>query len=248
MSNPTPHPVRLYYVDDSGAEKSGIASYSWVSVSVEEWRPGLGEILEWREWMRDKHGIPKAYEIHMTKFANGRGNPSAHGEAWNRHKVNRSLVLDETFQRLGNWTWMRAGTIFTRSSQRREGFKDEKTHVYEQLVTIFEKELQQSDEWGFVFMDGDGSDSSYRRAHRNLEIGSRRIIEDPVFQHSHLSQWIQIADIVAYAGYQRILRIPEKKFAWNWWTHLDKNDTLIVEVPPKEAGPVIQRSLGGSAT
>lgn len=223
-------PVRLIYVDDSGAEAGGVVSYSWVSVCADDWNMGLQEVLAWRTWMRDEHGIAKAYELHMTKFANGRGNPSTFGDVWNRRKANRSFVIDATFERFSRWSWMRAGTIFARTTAKREGYRDERARVYRELLDKLEDELATAGEWGIVYMDGDGTDPSYRRAHRDLDIGSRRILEDPSFQHSHLSQWIQIADVVAYAAYQHVLRLPEKRFAWDWWSTLDTDGSRTREV------------------
>lgn len=247
MTTAVSSPVRFIYIDDSGAESAGVVAYSWVSVSADHWRGGLAEVLAWRSWMRDEHGIAKNYELHMTNFANGRGNPSTFGEPWNRHKKNRSIVLDATFSRFGSWAWMSAGTVYSRTNARRDQYRDERARVYRELIEILEIQLADSGEWGVIYMDGDGTDSIYRRAHRDLEIGTRRILEDPTFQHSHLSQWIQIADIVAYSAYQNILSLPEKTFSWGWWPTLDPDRTRTHDVSYKEAGPVIQRSLGGSA-
>lgn len=230
MTTSAAAPVRLIYVDDSGAESSGIVAYSWVSISADQWRDGLQEVLDWRAWMRDSYGIPKNYELHMTKFANGRGNPSTFEDGWNRSKANRSLVLDETFARFGKWSWLGSGTIFARTNARRQDYRDERERVYRELVVTLERELSSAEEWGLIYMDGDGTDQIYRRAHRDLKVESRRILEDPSFQHSHLSQWIQIADIVAYAAYQNVLALPEKRFAWKWWPTLDPTGTRTHDV------------------
>jgi hypothetical protein len=39
-----------------------------------------------------------------------------------------------------------------------------------------------------IVMDGNGEDPAYYDAHRGLRLARRRIIEDPLFQHSHRSQ------------------------------------------------------------
>jgi hypothetical protein len=41
----------------------------------------------------------------------------------------------------------------------------------------------------------------YRRAHRDLDLGSRRIIEDVFMQDSRYSQLIQAVDLIAYGAY-----------------------------------------------
>lgn len=79
-------------------------------------------------------------------------------------------------------------------------------------------------------MDGDGTDTSYISAHRELPIATRSLIEDPAFQHSSRSQWVQIADLIAYASYQSLIRIEEKKFAWEWYSSLDARGGELTEV------------------
>lgn len=216
---PSHRATRIFYVDDSGAETTGIASYSWVSVLLDDWRAALSEVLAWREHLNTTYGIPKHYELHATKFANGRGNPSL-DDAWNRSKANRSVVLDESFNRFAEWGWMTAGTIYSQGNDRREGFKKRRHRVYSKLVHQLDGDLHKANEWGMLVMDGDGSDTSYISAHRELDIATRSLLEDPGFQHSSRTQWVQVADLVAYAAYQHIAEIPEKQFAWQWYPTL----------------------------
>ena len=49
---------------------------------------------------------------------------------------------------------------------------------------------------------------------------------NPVFQHSHRSQWVQLADITAYSVYQHLLRHEGKQFAWGWYSQLAEKDVL----------------------
>ena len=76
-----------------------------------------------------------------------------------------------------------------------------------------------------MIVDGDGRDASYLVPHRALSLSGRHVLEDPFFQDSHRSQWIQMADLVAYAVYQHLLRHPGKGFAWHWYErYLRAND------------------------
>jgi hypothetical protein len=53
-------PLRLFYVDDSGAEVSGFATYSWIEFLVEDWKPGLRQVLDWRKarsWPGRSRGV-----------------------------------------------------------------------------------------------------------------------------------------------------------------------------------------------
>jgi hypothetical protein len=70
----TTPPVRLCYVDDSGAEDTGIVVFSWIECGISNWRLGLRGWLDLRKDLYARHGIPPAYELHATKFIRGVGN------------------------------------------------------------------------------------------------------------------------------------------------------------------------------
>jgi hypothetical protein len=74
-------------------------------------------------------------------------------------------------------------------------------------------------------MDGDGSDFSYSRAHRALPLKSRNLLEDPLYQRPHGSQFVQVADLVAFTGYQSLLTTGDKTFTRRWYAdHLTGKD------------------------
>lgn len=221
----TATPLRLFYVDDSGAEVTGFATFSWIELKVEDWKPGLRQVLDWRKRMMAEHQIPPLYELHATKFANGRGNPSLESE-WNRKKSNRSVVIDDFVEFLAGCPWIGIGTVYSETRLRRGNFARERARVYGELVNLIDARLSKAGELGILVMDGDGTDDSYVSAHRSLPLTTRSLIEDPVFQHSHRSQWVQLADITAYAGYQHLLRHEGKEFCWPWYPKLMVRDVL----------------------
>lgn len=225
----TPHrPARIIYVDDSGAEQTGYATYSWVAVMLDDWREALGDILAWRQDLANMYSIPKHYELHAVQFANGRGNPSRDA-GWNRRKAHRSAVLDESFERFASWEWLRVGSAYSKTALRRDHFATERARVYSRLVHHLDAQLAAAGEWGTLVMDGDGTDTSYIAAHRELPIDTRSLLEDPGFQHSSRSQWVQIADLVAYAAYQSVAQIEEKRFAWDWYGKLTSRGADLLE-------------------
>lgn len=223
MTPPSSKPVRLIYVDDSGAERSGYATFSWIELRIDDWQAALREVLDWRHQLARVHQIPVTYELHATKFVNGRGDPSL-DLLWNRHKSKRSLVVDDAFRMLAAATWLSVGTVYSHTSLRGRAFADERARVYGELVTRLDQRLTAAGEFGILYMDGDGTDRSYIAAHRELKLATRSLIEDPAFQHSRSSHLVQIADLIAYAGYQHILQLPEKWFAWPWYPALTTVD------------------------
>jgi len=212
----TTAPVRLFYVDDSGAEDTGFVVYSWIECGVDGWRLGLRGWLDLRKELYARHGIPPSYELHATKFIRGVGNPSTH-EGWNRHKQNRSQVVRDALTTIGNSSELRIGTAYRRTAARGTAYQMQREKVYEALVTHLDSRLDITGEYGMIFMDGDGTAAGYYKAHRALKLAHRKVIEDPLFVPAHRSAWVQMADLVAWTAYQSLLRHPGKRFAWPWY-------------------------------
>ena len=68
--------VRLFYVDDSGAEETGYAVFAWIESTFPNWTRGLRAWLDLRKSLYAQYQIPPSAELHATKFISGRGNPS----------------------------------------------------------------------------------------------------------------------------------------------------------------------------
>lgn len=206
--------TRMFYVDDSGAAETGWVVYSWLECTIEDWRHGLRAWLDLRKRMYTEHAIPPTYELHTTKFIGGHGRPSL-DPAWNLRKANRRIVLEEALDVIGSCTHLGVGTVYRRHVRR--AHRTARSDLYARWISDLESRLAAADELGMIFMDGDGTDPLYYAAHRELKLAHRHIIEDPLFQHSHRSQWVQMADLVAYAGYIGTARPPGREFAWDWY-------------------------------
>lgn len=209
-------PVRLFYVDDSGSVATGLVVYSWIECDIQEWRVGLKTWLELRRDLYARFRIPPAYELHASQFVNGRGRPSTDPE-WNLSKQNRWAVTEELLATIGDCPQLRVGTVFRHTDARGHHYHREREALYVELISHLDERLTSTDELGMVFMDGDGSAAGYYAAHRGLRLSRRRVIEDPLFQASHRSQWVQMADLAAYAAYHAILRHPSKAFCSGWY-------------------------------
>ena len=225
MSTPLPpaSPLRLFYIDDSGAEATGHIVYSWIETTPDGWRDGLRAWLDLRRALYADYLIPPAVELHATKFAGGRGRPST--RETNLTKAERWAAMTQALAVIGATPSLRVGTVHRRTTARRVAFAQERAAVYEALLDLLDKRLEAAGELGMIVMDGNGEDPSYFAAHRQLKLAHRRIIEDPLFQHSHRSQWVQMADLTAWTAYQGIARQPGKQYAWEWYQqHLAAGD------------------------
>jgi hypothetical protein len=209
--------MRLFYVDDSGAESSRTVVFGWVELLVTDWRPALRMWLDWRQALNSSVGLPASYELHGTKFANGRGRPT--GTDWDHHKAHRSTTMVDALSTIARLPGVQAGAIY-RKVPARTKYYDGKATAYADLVAMLDQRLTNAGELGMVVMDGDGTDPLYRTTHRGLKLATRSIIEDPIFQGSHLSQWVQMADLVAYSAYMAVLQAPGKAALWGWYPDL----------------------------
>lgn len=217
-------PFRMYYVDDSGSVDSGYIVFSWIECSAGEWSAGLRAWLDFRRDLFAKYAVPPAYEIHTAQFAGGRGHPST-DSAWNRSKRGRREALELALAAIGAAAPLRVGSVYRVTGATGRQYAAERADVYARLVRHLDDQLIASGGYGMIFMDGDGTDPSYSRAHRDLSLRSRRLIEDPLFQGSDRSQWIQMADIAAWSSYQGLRRGSNAKYAWRWYeTHLLASD------------------------
>ncbi|MGM1064229.1 DUF3800 domain-containing protein [Saccharothrix sp. Mg75] len=208
--------VRLFYIDDSGARSSALVVYGWVELSVADWRPALRSWLDWRKHLNATSGVPASYELHATRFANGRGRPTK--TDWDHSKANRSRAMVDALRTIAAMPGVRTGAVCRDAAGTR--YADAKAAVYADLIRMIDDRLTATGRHGLVIMDGDGTDPSYRQAHRTLKLATRNLVEDPLFQGSHLSQWVQVADLVAYAAYQAVLRAPGKELMWDWYPEL----------------------------
>lgn len=217
--------MRLVYVDDSGTEISGIACFSWIEVPEQVWSPVLGAWLDYRDDLWRHHGVGKTVEIHSTSFTNGRGRPSCNDQ-FNPSKAARRRVFERGLEVLAAQSEVQVGSVYGRTTGRRGDYRDERMRVYQELVLLLDERMRFRGERALVVMDGDGTDTGYAVAHRALRRSTRHVVEDPLFQHSDRSHWLQMADMVAYSAYQEVLGHPSKAFAHDWYPRFRLQDVL----------------------
>jgi Protein of unknown function (DUF3800) len=181
--------------------------------------------------MYAEHRIPPSYELHAAHFIGGHGSPST-DPAWNKSKLNRVVAMQQALTVIGATECLSVGTVFRETDARRSQYAIERSDVYEALVGMLDDQCAGAGEQGIILMDGSGSEHRYYAAHRGLKLSDRHIIEDPLFQSSHRSQWVQMADLVAWTAYQGLLRANNRRFAWDWYDeHVSPRDVHGGPVP-----------------
>jgi len=205
----------MFYIDDSGAPATRTSVFGWVELDVDAWYPTLQRWLDWRRDLHRTIGIPAYYEFHGTKFVAGRGRPT--GTPWDTRKAERTAVVTSAFTQMSSIPDLSFGAVYACATTTKD-HRQLKARCYLELVRLLDDRLARDGESGIVVMDGDGTDLTYQAAHRELRHPSRRLMEDPFFRPGHTSQWVQMADLVAYAAYMHLARLPTKEVTWSWYS------------------------------
>lgn len=221
--------TRLIYVDDSGHQASGLCVYGWVHFHPDRWALVLRRWLDVRKMLQREYGIDVDSELHATDLVNGRGRISKHVPERYRHdgsifwKDFGRDVVRLLLTEIGSLEGLTVGSVFERFAPDPD--QATKTSLYRKLVQQWERELVGEEGLGLVFVDGNGTDHSYRTAHRSFELLDRRVVEDPVMIDSTQSQFVQIADLVAWRAYAAVERPSRLDFSWGWYErHLAARD------------------------
>ncbi len=222
--------LRMYYVDDSGSVDTGHIVYSWIETTPAEWRTALAALLAFRKSLYATHKVPPSKELHAAHLVGGRGNPST-DPAVNRSKALRREVMTSTLKTIGTIPQIRIGTVYRTTTAIGSAYAAERAHLYDALVDRLDKRLAAAEELGMIHMDGNGSDLAYFQAHRRMKLEDRSIIEDPVFQDSGRSQFVQMADLTAWTAYQAVQKRPTKPYAKGWYD-------IYLKAADPDGGPV----------
>ncbi len=215
--------MRLFYVDDSGDER--LTTFTAVSVPVQSWTIGLDSWLGWRRHLHTTHDVEVRTRLHAADWVAGRGRPSRDTAA--AINVRKPIRWQEYVRALGTISAMPEVKVVTVAA-----VGDQRKPAYRVLMYWIEELLRAGEDWGLVVIDGDNPE--LRTMHRELDIATRRIVEDPWKRDARESQWPQIADFVAHAAFQSIVRRKSRAFMWEWYEQQLGN--VIVRDPSARSG------------
>ncbi|MFV0533649.1 MAG: DUF3800 domain-containing protein [Cumulibacter sp.] len=226
---------RLIYIDDSGRPQSGIAVFGWIEVHPQGWADVLGSWLDTRKMLWREFGVPVAQELHMTEYVRGRGRianaerfPDRHlhdGEPYWRDFGRE--VAETCLDTIRCTQGLKVGAVYRQGKP--EDIHQTKVKLYEALIKRLERQLAESGSLAMVFMDGDGSDPTYRTTHRKLKLRERHVIEDAIHLDSKSAQLVQMADHVAWCAYTSINKHAGNVYAHDWY-----NSYLLERDPDRE--------------
>ncbi|MBN9618339.1 MAG: hypothetical protein J0H43_01165, partial [Actinobacteria bacterium] len=169
----------LMYVDESGDENSTF--HSALLIPLPLWTTYLGQWLKFRRWLYTQHGVPARFELHAYTWLNVKesgapdrplpapDNPTA------AINTSKSLRREITVKALKAIRSMNSMGILTCESA-----STDPATAYRAVVESVDKHLVDRDGWAITALDGDPGNPPphLHRAHRDLDIGTRRIVED----------------------------------------------------------------------
>jgi hypothetical protein len=206
----------LAFVDESGdTGLAGTATYTLgcVLVEADQWKNSFDDLREFRRRLRAKYGIPVRAEI-KSNFLIHSG-----GELKNLELTpnDRKMIYRAHFDQMAKSNTFKAFAIVVHKAGYLE--KDEIfTDAWISLLQRLEATSRHKDKKILLIHD-EGNDDSIKRLTRwsryRLSAGSQysnnfnlhpfiNLVEDPIPRKSQESYFIQLADLVAYAGFRRL--------------------------------------------
>jgi hypothetical protein len=195
--------VYLIYVDDSGDERRTL--FCALAIPEHRWSSYLKGWLTWRRQLFRDEGIPAGYELHAQNWLASRTLPlpdttaDAQPPILGRNRDARRRRFDafeSAFAVMGTFAEALIYTIAVDTTSKHP--------LYASLLAWLNDDLTDRGARGILVLDGLDQGHQFRRRHRDLDLRTRRIIEDPIPCPSHESQLIQMADFCAHAAFRGI--------------------------------------------
>jgi hypothetical protein len=200
--------MRMIYVDDSGDETRSLLSALVIPDRL--WASYLKSWLTFRRQLFRDHAVPATYELHAQDWLSKSPEPlllpdgSTSTPDILRHardaRRERALRYEKALKVISTFAEARLITVY------RDG--TDKFGLYAELLGWVDDYLRIEGEYGMVVLDGLDQGLHYRAKHRELQIGTRRIIEDPMECPSHGSQLIQMVDLCVHAAFRHVRDSP----------------------------------------
>lgn len=210
--------MHLVYVDDSGDSKNGVTLTALI-VEDAHWAGLLEAWLTGRRKIHESFGVPKNRELHGIELYKGRGRlceTDAQENAYtNGPRAATGRIMLNELARFKHFDVLTVGTrevskpvAYARFIAKLEDWAAENdTHLmvfYDGQQGLAHPDTEPSpDELAELWKTAVRNAAPYRSVHRDLELASRRVIEDVIMQDSQFSQFIQAADLIAYGAYQK---------------------------------------------
>jgi hypothetical protein len=200
--------MHLVYIDDSG--DPNVYGFSALAVPVQQFRPILLKIKEFRRDLRGSDRIFINREFHAVDFVAGRGRIADRIVT----KGRRCEIFREVITLTTKLPGVRLFNAF--------GPRDNKLRLLERLINRINRTMEQWKSLAVLFFD-EGEERAYTKLVRKMGVYNQirsaygtwqdgnlyknmpieHVIEDPAFRRSKQSYFIQMADFCGYALLQQ---------------------------------------------
>lgn len=227
----------LAYIDESGntgdVNLGGATSHyvlGCVLVDAAKWSSGFDELVGFRRRLRDRFAVPVRAEVKANYLIRASGPLRALTLA----PAERSLIYRAHLDMLAKVEARAFAVVIDKQQNGLSGpacFEFAWTTLLQRLERTTHYENQT-----MMLIHDDGENDAVRRIVRKarrfltagllggggtVRVDAKRFVDDPVARASHESYWIQLADLVAYAGWRAIVP-PSRSVAAvapqsTWW-------------------------------
>ncbi len=230
----------MAYVDETGdtgdpAARQGASScyaLGCVLVKLDDWPSAFDELIRFRQGLRNSFGIPMRAELKANYLIRNSGSLRTLGIAPSQ----RQYIYRESLRVLQRLPARAFGIV---TDKRRVGVSGQDCFdlTWEMLLQRLERTCTREGTSVIITHDAGENDAvrrQVRKARRHLTAGSARgtgilhnnldkVIDDPVARDSRQSYLIQLADMVAYAGWRTYLapgRAVAQVVPQSTWNHI----------------------------
>lgn len=210
----------LAYVDETGDTGAVSSGGSWtytlgcVLVDADDWPGSFDGMIEFRTRLKQSYGVLRRYEIKANYLLRSGGDI----RSLNLAPAQRSLIYRAHLRALHDMKARAFAVVIDKRRDSRSG-----TSLFDLTWETLLQRLERTSHYeqcNFMIFHDEGDNDrvrrSVRRARRHLTAGAkysygsfnnpfRGIVDDPTPRQSQHSFFIQMADLVAYAGFRNIV-------------------------------------------
>lgn len=211
----------LAYIDESGntgdVSKGGSTSHyvlGCVLVDADKWSAGFDDLVEFRRRLRDRFQLPVRAEVKANYLIRSSGPFRALGLA----PAERALIYGAHLDMLAGIDARAFAIVIDKERNSTVG-----TACFELAWTTLLQRLERTTHYereGMMLIHDNGENDAVRRIVRkarrfmtagsmtgngSIRVDAKNFIDDPVPRASHESYFVQMADLVAYAGWRALV-------------------------------------------
>ncbi|MCF3181212.1 hypothetical protein IPZ70_14895 [Streptomyces polychromogenes] len=209
-------PQRDHFVDDGGDGKSSI---HFAGLGIDRVYGPVAERL-WGEFREElaadaRYLIPASSPLHAVDLAGARGAYAHRSRSTRRadHRRHMREAIRRGLHVIAAIPAVRVHCVYRETVD----YGRDRPALYTAFVRDLNAELAEDGMYGRLIVDGDGTESALRDAHRALPAKGRHLVGDPVFEPARTRDLLQAADLLAYAAYQAVAKKESHAFMWHWF-------------------------------